>query len=116
MKKFKQSIVSIVIGLALAAGLSYAAPKAKPPDFNIAAPININTPPQTKLDRLTVSGFTNDSDTVLNGDVNIGTSLVNKILTVNGMFQVKGSVSSTIKVTGGATTSLGTYTTHTFKI
>jgi len=37
MKKFKQSIVSIVIGLALAASLSYAAPTANPPNNNIFA-------------------------------------------------------------------------------
>src|SRR3989344_4594157 len=117
MKKFKQSIVSIVIGLALAAGISWAAATKTPPGDNVAAPININTPPQTKLDRLTVSGFTNDSDTVLNGNVSVGTVAVNKKLDVQGILEVKGSVSSTIIVSGGnVVTGAASYTTRAFNI
>ena len=117
MKKFKQSIVSIVIGLALAASLSYAAPTANPPNNNIFAPINVSATPQTKPGSLTVSNFTDSLNTILSGSVTVGTAGSDNILTVNGILQVKGSTPSTISVTGGEPPIIsGSYTIRTFNV
>lgn len=47
MNKIKQSILAIVIGLALAAGVSFAAPQSDPPQGNAPAPINVGLLSQT---------------------------------------------------------------------
>lgn len=52
MNKIKQSLLSIVIGLALAGGVSFAetvwkGPTADPTGNNVSAPINVSTNPQT---------------------------------------------------------------------
>lgn len=58
MPKIKQSFLTIVIGLALAAGISYAAtwtgPTANPPLNNTEAPLNVGTVSQAKSGNLAV--------------------------------------------------------------
>ena len=59
MKTYKQSILTIVIGLALAAGLSYAAPwtgpTADPTGGNTESPINVGVVNQNFLRNKTLS-------------------------------------------------------------
>jgi len=90
MNKTKQSLLAVVIGLTLAAGVSYGwtAPTANPPGGNTLAPINISDTPQTKTGNLIISGFTDLLTTVLSGNVTVGTETVNKNLDVKGMLKV----------------------------
>ena len=93
MKTYKQSILTIVIGLALAAGLSYAAPwtgpAADPTGGNTEAPINVGLVKQNFLGRKTLSvggGFrilTIDGGLNINGIFSLadGSQGQNKILT-----------------------------------
>lgn len=67
MQTIKQSILSIVIGLALVAGLSYAdwgGAQGDPPAFNADAPINVSDKPQKKEGALQVNGFKNTGDSI----------------------------------------------------
>ena len=62
MKTYKQSILAIVIGLALAAGISFAettwiGPTDNPPDDNTPAPINVGAGTQYKSGALGVGGL-----------------------------------------------------------
>lgn len=54
IKTIKQSVLTIVIGLALAAGISFAAPTANPPSGNVPAPINVGGGAQAKSGFLAV--------------------------------------------------------------
>lgn len=61
MKKIKQSIIAIVIGLALAGGVSFAetvwnGPTANPPGNNTDAPINVGDKTQTKIGAMNFDG------------------------------------------------------------
>ena len=62
MKTIKQSILIIVIGLALVSGISFAAgtwsnPKANPTGGNTDAPINTGSSPQAKSAELALAGL-----------------------------------------------------------
>ena len=81
MKKIKQSILAIVIGLALAAGVSFAAwsnPAANPTDGNTAAPINVGNADQIKTGRLAVQGG------LRVGDSNVTSTPGNKFVAAKG--------------------------------
>ncbi len=92
MKTIKQSLLSIVIGLALAAGVSYAAswvgPTANPPAGNTDTPVNVGASTQYKIGALGIGGLfraygqTILATTTINGDINIPTGAGNgKVLT-----------------------------------
>lgn len=82
MPKLKQSILTIVIGLALAAGISYAwtGPTANPPLSNAPAPINVGALSQIKEGALQVNGFKNIGNSIFDGSMSIG-----------GLFQAYGT-------------------------
>ena len=68
MTKLKQSILVIVVGLALAAGLSYAEWKsatANPPNENAPAPLNVSSTAQAKAGYLSI-GTTENPTVSLN--------------------------------------------------
>src|SRR3989344_5195872 len=75
MNKLKKSLLSIVIGLVLAAGLSYAAswtgPTANPPNDNADAPINIGSATQVKGGSLGVDGFSAFSKAIFYNTIQI---------------------------------------------
>src|SRR3989338_6426652 len=107
MNKTKQSLLAIVVGLTLAAGVSYGwiVPTANPPGGNTKAPIlelYTGTQEQKKLGLLTVSGLTDLLDTVLKGNVSVGTAAENKKLDVQGILKVIAGVSNYAIVTDGS--------------
>src|SRR3989344_2845014 len=107
MNKTKQSLLAIVVGLTLAAGVSYGwiVPTANPPGDNTKAPIlelYTGTQEQKKLGLLTVSGLTDLLNTVLNGNVSVGTVAVNKKLDVQGMLKILAGVSNYAIITDGS--------------
>ncbi|MBU6431214.1 MAG: hypothetical protein KGJ58_02170, partial [Patescibacteria group bacterium] len=61
MTKLKQSLLAVIIGLALAAGISYAAswvgPTANPPLNNTDAPVNVGGTTQYKTGALGIGGW-----------------------------------------------------------
>lgn len=89
MKTFKQSIISIVMGLALAASISWAAPwsgpQANPPGLNADAPINVGLLPQTFG-----SGSSAGSKTLYLGNGQGILSVVANTLGVTGSINVGG--------------------------
>lgn len=69
MPKLKQAFLTIAIGLALVAGLSYAwtGPTANPPNNNAPAPINVSVLGQIKEGALQVNGFRNIGNSIFDG-------------------------------------------------
>ena len=62
MKNVAQNIKAVVLGIIVAAGVTYAfawtGPTATPPNGNVAAPINVGSSIQTKLGGLILNGST----------------------------------------------------------
>lgn len=97
MKTLKQSILTITIGLAMAAGISYAwtAPTMAPPDGNVAAPINVSAISQVKDGGLDIKGFFHAfSAALFDGSVTIGSvaSTSGSKLDVGGKIHASGDV------------------------
>ena len=85
MSKLKQSLLTIAIGFALIAGISYAwtGPTANPPLKNAPAPINVGPITQVKSGSLGVDGFSALSKAIFYSTVQIkgGAPAVGKVLT-----------------------------------
>lgn len=89
MKTFKQSIISIVIGLILAAGVSFASHGSwhgatdNPPNQNAPAPINVSSATQYKTGALGIGGMfqVEGSSKFKKVQIQDGTQGLGKILT-----------------------------------
>ena len=77
MQKLKQSFLTIAIGLALAAGLSYAwtGPTANPPLNNAPSPVNVSSSSQIKTGALQVNGFRNIGNSMFDGLATFNSSI-----------------------------------------
>jgi len=87
MSKLKQSFLTIVIGLALIAGISYAwtGPTANPPSNNAPAPINVSAIGQYKAGALGIGGlFRAYTNAIVDGSVGIGTETPKNRLHIKG--------------------------------
>jgi len=87
MKTIKQSFLTIAIGLALVAGISYAwtGPTANPPLNNAPAPVNVSATGQYKTGALGIGGlFRAYSNAIVDGNVGIGTDAPKNRLHVKG--------------------------------
>lgn len=103
MRKIKQSFVSIIIGLALAAGISYAAqwsgPTANPPDNNTNTPLNVGTSTQYKSGGLGIGGlFRAYSSAIFDGKVGIGNTAPQADLDVHGSVRISNNTQGDGKV------------------
>ncbi|MEK7069745.1 MAG: hypothetical protein AAB962_01675 [Patescibacteria group bacterium] len=87
MSKFKQSFLTIAIGLALIAGISYAwtGPTANPPANNAPAPINVSSIGQYKTGALGIGGlFRAYTNAIVDGNIGIGTEAPKNRLHIKG--------------------------------
>lgn len=91
MKTYKQSIITIFLGLLIITGISYAwtGPSTNPPDGNTDAPINVGARTQYKAGAFGVGGlFRTYSNAVFDGNVGIGTPDPQAKLDVNGVIKI----------------------------
>lgn len=89
MKTIKQSILTIIIGLALAAGISFAAgsfsgPFCDPTGCNTETPINVGSAPQAKSGGLTI-GSSSASATPLGGLQVVGAGFFGGLTSFTGL-------------------------------
>ncbi|MBU4480720.1 hypothetical protein KKH59_00175, partial [Patescibacteria group bacterium] len=89
-------VTVIATFLVVAVIYGWTEPSSAPPTGNVSAPINVGNASQIKTGPLQVNGFRNIGNTVLDGNVGIGTALPAQKLTV------AGDVSWTGTLQGGA--------------
>ncbi|MEK9186444.1 MAG: hypothetical protein AAB885_02545 [Patescibacteria group bacterium] len=106
MKSLKQSLITIFVGLVMAAGVSFAAsswvgPTDSPPDGNAEAPVNVGPLPQIKNGILGANFLRSFYDTYLatnNGNVGIGTVIPTAKLDIDGQIKIRGGSPAAGKV------------------